>query len=149
MQKEQKESKWARGSGHSFTSYFRGIAVYEYVLTSYINVVCFTLSHIHNTHTLPTRDTHPIFISWDPHRVTFDNLSAFVLFSTVLYFCKGALQRKSHLCILTKGIAQPRSQFPHSSACERFIYSQDWSPYSFFVSLFLLQETLWTNPGNI
>ncbi len=36
------------------------------------------------------------------------------------------LQGKSHLCISFLGIARPQSQFPHSCACERFIYSQDW-----------------------
>ncbi len=35
------------------------------------------------------------------------------------------LQRKSDLCIPFLGIAWPQSQFPHSCACERFIYSQD------------------------
>jgi hypothetical protein len=40
-----------------------------------------------------------------------------------------ALQRKSHLCISRKGIARPKSQFPHSCVCERFIYSQDQSTY--------------------
>ena len=34
------------------------------------------------------------------------------------------LQRKSHLCIQFLGIARPRSQFPHSWVCERFMYSQ-------------------------
>ncbi len=29
-----------------------------------------------------------------------------------------------------KGIARPKSQFPHSSVCERFIYSHDRSAYS-------------------
>jgi hypothetical protein len=38
-----------------------------------------------------------------------------------------ALQRKSHLCIPKKGIAQPQSQFPHSCVYKRFIYSQDGS----------------------
>jgi hypothetical protein len=32
------------------------------------------------------------------------------------------LQGKSHLCISFLGIAWPRSQFPHSCVCERFIY---------------------------
>ncbi len=40
-----------------------------------------------------------------------------------------ALQQKSHLCIPFLGTAQPQSQFPHSCACERFIYSQDQSTY--------------------
>ncbi len=34
---------------------------------------------------------------------------------------------KSHLCIPKKGIARPRSQFPHS--CKQFAYSQDRSSY--------------------
>ncbi len=32
--------------------------------------------------------------------------------------------------ITRKGIAQPQSQFPHSSVCEQFIYSHDLSAYS-------------------
>ncbi len=40
-----------------------------------------------------------------------------------------ALRQKSHLCIPRKGSAQPQSQFPHSCAWERFIYSQDRSTY--------------------
>ncbi len=39
-----------------------------------------------------------------------------------------ALQRKSHLCILRKGIARPQSHLPHSCVCER-LYSQDRSTY--------------------
>ncbi len=39
-------------------------------------------------------------------------------------------QRKSHLCIPRKLIAQPQSQFPHSCVCERFICSQDRSAFS-------------------
>ncbi len=31
-----------------------------------------------------------------------------------------ALQRKSHLCIPTKGNGRPQSQFSHSCVCERF-----------------------------
>ncbi len=42
---------------------------------------------------------------------------------------RSALQRKSHLCIPRKGIARPKSQFPHSCVFERFIYSQDQSTY--------------------
>ncbi len=42
-----------------------------------------------------------------------------------------ALQRKSHVCIPFLGIARPQSQFPYSSVCERFIYSQDRSTYIF------------------
>ncbi len=36
------------------------------------------------------------------------------------------LQWKSHLCTPRKEIARPQSQFSHSCACERFIYSQEW-----------------------
>ncbi len=39
------------------------------------------------------------------------------------------LQRNFDLCIPRKGIARPRSQFPQSCVCERFIYSQDRSTY--------------------
>jgi hypothetical protein len=35
------------------------------------------------------------------------------------------LQRRSDLCIPRNETARPRSQFPHSCICERFIYSQD------------------------
>jgi hypothetical protein len=41
-----------------------------------------------------------------------------------------------------KGIARPQSQFPHSCACEQFIYSHNGSAYS-------AAETMWTDPGNI
>jgi hypothetical protein len=41
----------------------------------------------------------------------------------------GTLQRKSHLCIFRKGVAQPQSQFPQSCVSERFIYTQDRSTY--------------------
>ncbi len=37
----------------------------------------------------------------------------------------GTLQGKSHLWIPFLGIVRPQSQFPHSCAFERFIYSQD------------------------
>jgi hypothetical protein len=40
-----------------------------------------------------------------------------------------AMQRKSHLCIISKGIARTQSQFPHLCVCEPFIYSQDRSTY--------------------
>ncbi len=33
----------------------------------------------------------------------------------------GAMQRKSHLCIILLGIARPQSQFPDSCVCERLI----------------------------
>jgi hypothetical protein len=33
--------------------------------------------------------------------------------------------------IPSKGIARPQSQFPHLCVCERFIYSHDWSAYSY------------------
>jgi hypothetical protein len=39
------------------------------------------------------------------------------------------MQRKSHLCIPFLCIARPQSQFPHSCACEGFIYSQDRPTY--------------------
>jgi hypothetical protein len=42
-------------------------------------------------------------------------------------FSACTLQRKSHLCIPSKGIVRPHSRFPHSCVCERFIYSQDRS----------------------
>jgi hypothetical protein len=44
------------------------------------------------------------------------------------YLC--TLQRKSHLCIPFLGITWPKSQFPHSCVCERFIYSHYRSAYS-------------------
>jgi hypothetical protein len=41
-----------------------------------------------------------------------------------------------------KGIARPQSQFPHSFVCEQFIYIST-------VDLpILLQENMWTDPGN-
>ena len=40
-----------------------------------------------------------------------------------------ALKRNLDLCIPRKGIAQPQSQFPHSSVCERSIYSHVRSTY--------------------
>ncbi len=52
------------------------------------------------------------------------------------------LQRKSHLCIPSLGIARPQPQFPHSCVCERFIYSQDRSTY-------FLQQNRETDGGNI
>jgi hypothetical protein len=39
------------------------------------------------------------------------------------------LQRRCHICIPLLEIARSQSQFPHSSDCERFIYSQDRSTY--------------------
>ncbi len=53
-----------------------------------------------------------------------------------------ALQRKSHLCVPFRGSARPRSQFPHSCVCERFIYSQDRSTC-------FLQQNRQINRGNI
>ncbi len=50
--------------------------------------------------------------------------------------------RKFEKNIPRKGIARPQSQFPHSCACERFIYSHDWSAYSAAVNML-------TDPGNI
>ncbi len=41
-----------------------------------------------------------------------------------------------------KVIARPQSQFPHKCVCERFIYSTIDLPI-------LLQEIMWTDPGNI
>ncbi len=52
------------------------------------------------------------------------------------------LQRRSDLCIPRNETALPRSQFPHSWICERFIYSQDPSAY-------LAAEKQETDPGNI
>jgi hypothetical protein len=44
--------------------------------------------------------------------------------------CKySSVQRIFYSCIRRKGIAWPQSHFPHSCACERFIYSQDRSIY--------------------
>ncbi len=40
-----------------------------------------------------------------------------------------ALQGEFHLCITRKGIARPKSQFPHLCVCERIIYSKDRSTY--------------------
>ncbi len=37
-----------------------------------------------------------------------------------------ALQTRSDLCIPRNETARPRSQFPHSCICERFINSLDW-----------------------
>ncbi len=45
-----------------------------------------------------------------------------------------ALQRQFCFYISFLGIARPQPQFPHSCVCERFIYSQDRSTYSFFSS---------------
>ncbi len=53
-----------------------------------------------------------------------------------------SLQRKSHLCIPSLGIARPQSQFPYSCVCERFIYSQDRSTY-------FLQQNRQIDCGNI
>ncbi len=54
-------------------------------------------------------------------------------FRAFLYTCRSlflhTLYRKSNLCILRKGIAQPQSQFLHSCVCERIIYSQNRSTY--------------------
>jgi hypothetical protein len=41
-------------------------------------------------------------------------------------------------------MVQPQSQFPKLCACDRFIYSDDWSAYTV-----MLQENMWTDPGNI
>ncbi len=41
-----------------------------------------------------------------------------------------------------KGIAQPKSQFPHSCVCERFIYSHIRSAY-------FAAGNMWTDPYNI
>ncbi len=43
-----------------------------------------------------------------------------------------ALQRKSQLYILRKGIARPQFQFPPSCVCEQFILSQDGSTTTYF-----------------
>jgi hypothetical protein len=54
------------------------------------------------------------------------------LYSKLSTFSNCALQRKFHLCILCvprKGIVWSQFQFPHSCACERFIYSQDRPTY--------------------
>ncbi len=39
------------------------------------------------------------------------------------------LKRNFNLCTPRKGIARPRSQFPHSCVCERSIYSHVGSTY--------------------
>ncbi len=59
-----------------------------------------------------------------------------------------ALQRKSHLCILRKGIARPQSQFPHSSICERFILprSVHKTPH-IFLHVFLFLELRGLSPS--
>jgi hypothetical protein len=50
--------------------------------------------------------------------------------------------RKFEANIPRKGIARSQSQFPHSRTCERFIYPTIGLPI-------LLQENMWTDPGNI
>jgi hypothetical protein len=50
--------------------------------------------------------------------------------------------RKFETNIPRKGISGPQSQFPHSCACERFIYSHDGSAFS-------AGGNMWTDPGNI
>ncbi len=51
--------------------------------------------------------------------------------------------RKFETKIPRKGIARPQSQFPHSCVCERFIHILR-------INLpILLQENMWTDPGNI
>jgi hypothetical protein len=56
--------------------------------------------------------------------------------------CLHTLQRKSHLYTLFLGIARPKSQFPRSCVCERFLYPQDWSTY-------FLQQNRQIDCGNI
>ncbi len=48
----------------------------------------------------------------------------------ILFSCTAT---KSHLCIPFLGIAWPQSQFPRSSVCERFTFSQDRSTYIYFL----------------
>ncbi len=60
----------------------------------------------------------------------------------ILEIKSSALQRKSHLCIPRKGIAWPKSHFPHLCLCERFIYSKI-GPHIF------LRQNRQTDPGNI
>jgi hypothetical protein len=50
-------------------------------------------------------------------------------FPSLLYTIRRALQRRSDLCFPRNQTVRPRSQFPYSSICERFIYSQDRSTY--------------------
>ncbi len=57
--------------------------------------------------------------------------------------CGKTQYRKFETNISRKGIARPQSQFPHSCVCEWFIYSHDRS------ACILLQENMWTDPGNI
>ncbi len=47
-------------------------------------------------------------------------------FPNILHTAK-TQYRKFETNIPRKGIASPRSQFPHSFVCEQFIYYQDWS----------------------
>jgi hypothetical protein len=44
--------------------------------------------------------------------------------------------------ISRKGIVQPKSPFPHSCVCERFIYYHRWSAFS-------AAGNMWTDDGNI
>jgi hypothetical protein len=44
--------------------------------------------------------------------------------------------------ISRKGIARPKSPFPHSCVCERFIYDHRWSAFP-------AAENMWTDPRNI
>ncbi len=44
--------------------------------------------------------------------------------------------------IFRKGIALPKSPFPHSCVCARFIYYHRWSAFS-------AAGNMWTDDGNI
>jgi hypothetical protein len=68
-------------------------------------------------------------------------LVAHLLVTTVLNTAKTQYS-KFETNIPRKGIAQPRSQFPHSCVCERFIYSQN-----IIRLLVLRQENMWTDYG--
>jgi hypothetical protein len=52
-----------------------------------------------------------------------------VLIISMLGHCNQTLQGKSDLCIPFLEIARPQYQFPYSSVCERFIYTQDRFTY--------------------
>ncbi len=82
------------------------------------------------------------FSFWRANGQSFVMLSCFIFERCLISNPGPTLQRKSHLCILFLGIARLQSKFPHSCACERFIYSQDLSTY-------FLQQKRQIDSGNI
>jgi hypothetical protein len=63
--------------------------------------------------------------------------------SVKFFLILNTLHTRSGLCIPKNETARPRSQFPHSCICERFVYSHDLSTYLAAVRYAMMHVEIW------